>query len=63
MYVGYIIELSLPNYLGTNLFFFQLLWQIWSADLNSSTNLWKRFDSNKYAGSLIFLSILSGKMF
>ena len=38
-----------------------LLWQVWSADINDSSNLHKRFISNGYIfGPLISLSIIAG---
>jgi hypothetical protein len=38
----------------------QLLWQIWTADLNNSKNLWQRFNSNKYTGAVVTAAIIAG---
>ena len=67
MFTGLVItgltsELSYPFYMFTACSTGHILWQIWSADLKSSYNLWNRFDSNKYIGAVISLGILSGKL-
>jgi len=40
----------------------QLLWQIWTADVsgNNPSNLWQRFESNKYLGGAITALIIAG---
>jgi len=59
---GVTADLSWAYYMGTSAFGSQLLWQIWSADLNDTKGLWARFNSNKYSGALIFASIVAGKI-
>ena len=59
---GFTSELSLAYYVLVGGAGSHVLWQIWSADLNSSTNLWERFDSNKYIGGLVAGAIICGKV-
>jgi 4-hydroxybenzoate polyprenyltransferase len=60
---GYTGGLSTPYYLLIGGAGSHLLWQIWSADLNDASNLWYRFDSNKYIGGVIAAAIVGGKVF
>jgi len=57
---GYASGLSMPYYVGIGAVGGHLLWQIWSADVNDSKNLWARFNSNKYAGALVTAAIVAG---
>jgi 4-hydroxybenzoate polyprenyltransferase len=57
---GYNSGLTLPFYIGVIGVSGHLLWQIWTADINDSKNLWKRFNSNKYAGLLVTGAIVAG---
>ena len=57
---GYSTGLSAPFYIGVGALGGQLMWQIWTADLNDPKNLWQRFNSNKYAGALVTASIVLG---
>lgn len=57
---GYTSDLTAPFYLGVACVSGQLLWQIWTADLNDSKSLWVRFSSNKYTGALVTASIIAG---
>lgn len=57
---GYSTGLTLPFYIGVGALGGQLMWQIWTADLNDPKNLWRRFNSNKYAGALVTASIVLG---
>ena len=36
------------------------LWQIWTADINNSNNLWLRFNSNIYSGGILTAAIIAG---
>ncbi|CAK4642338.1 hypothetical protein LEN26_004972 [Aphanomyces euteiches] len=60
---GYMVDLSLPFYLGLSASAAQLAWQVNTADINDPVNLQKRFGSNKWFGALIFTSIVAGKVF
>lgn len=60
---GYVNELSFPFYIGIGAISSQLIWQIWTADLNNSANLWQRFNSNKYVGAAVSSAIIAGKIF
>jgi len=60
MATGYATELSLPFYLGAVGSWGHVLWQIWTADINNSKNLWDRFSSNTYTGAVITASIIAG---
>jgi 4-hydroxybenzoate polyprenyltransferase len=55
-------DLSLPYYIGTSAAWLHVLWQIWTADLQNSPNLDARFRSNVYTGSLVFASLVAGKV-
>lgn len=57
---GYGTGLSLPFYLGVAGVSGQLVWQIWTADVNDSSNLWRRFSSNKYTGAAVTAAIVAG---
>lgn len=57
---GYTSGLSTPFYFGVACVSGQLLWQVWTADLNDSKSLWVRFSSNKYTGALVTASIIAG---
>lgn len=57
---GYASELTYPFYLGVGAVGGQLLWQIWTADLNDSESLWMRFNSNKYTGAVVTAAIVLG---
>lgn len=57
---GYIADLTTPYYLVTSAVWSQVLWQIWTADLNNSKNLWDRFSSNIYTGAAITGGIMLG---
>ena len=59
--VGINGDLNYMYFIGTQLFCGQLFWQIWSAQLDNTQNLWKRFDSNKYSGALVLASIVAGE--
>jgi hypothetical protein len=39
-----------------------LCWQVWSADLNDSANLWARFQSNVYVGAGLTAAIIAAKL-
>lgn len=53
-------DLTLPYYLGTAGMYSHVLWQIWTARLDDSSNLWSRFSSNKYSGGLFAAAIVAG---
>jgi 4-hydroxybenzoate polyprenyltransferase len=53
-------DLSAPFYCGAAAMWGHSLWQIWTADINDSKNLWARFSSNKYSGGLLAASIVAG---
>jgi 4-hydroxybenzoate polyprenyltransferase len=57
---GYAAELSAPFYAGLGLTSAHLLWQIWTADLHSEGNLWRRFSSNASLGAIVMCSIVAG---
>jgi 4-hydroxybenzoate polyprenyltransferase len=57
---GYASDLTYPFYLGVGAVGGQLLWQIWTADLNDSKSLWMRFNSNKYTGAVVTAAIVLG---
>ena len=57
---GHTAALTYPYYIGTTFMWTHSLWQIWSADINDSKNLWIRFNSNKYSGGLLSLAIVAG---
>lgn len=57
---GYASELTFPFYIGVGAVGGQLLWQIWTADLNDSKSLWMRFNSNKYTGAVVTAAIVLG---
>lgn len=52
--------LTAPFFCGAAAMWGHSLWQIWTADLDDSRNLWQRFNSNKYSGGLLALSIAAG---
>lgn len=52
--------LSAPYYVGVSAMWSQLLWQIWTADVNNPKNLWARFNSNKYSGGFLTAAIIAG---
>jgi len=39
-----------------------LLWQVWTADINDPTNLWRRFHANQYTGAAVLLAIAAGQL-
>lgn len=57
---GYMADLTLPFYVGLGATGAHLLWQVWSADVNNTPNLWKRFASNRWLGAIVFGSIVAG---
>lgn len=57
---GNAAALSAPFYVGAAAMWGHSLWQIWTADINDSKNLWTRFNSNKYSGGVLALSIVAG---
>jgi 4-hydroxybenzoate polyprenyltransferase len=57
---GYSTGLTLPFYVGVGAVGGHLMWQIWTADLNDSENLWSRFSSNKYTGAAVTAAIMLG---
>lgn len=57
---GYSTGLTLPFYVGVGAVGGHLMWQIWTADLNDSKNLWSRFSSNKYTGAAVTAAIVLG---
>jgi 4-hydroxybenzoate polyprenyltransferase len=57
---GYLTQLTLPFYIGVSGIGSHLLWQIWTADVNDSKNLWSRFNSNKYLGGAVTAIIILG---
>lgn len=57
---GHLAQLSYPYFIGVAGVGFHLLWQIWTADVNSPSNLWKRFSSNAYVGAAVTASIIAG---
>lgn len=57
---GYSTGLTLPFYVGVGAVGGHLMWQIWTADLNDSKNLWSRFSSNKYTGAAVTAAIVAG---
>ena len=57
---GYVNDLTLPYYVGSVGMWSHVLWQIWTANLNDSSNLWSRFSSNKYSGGLFTVAIIAG---
>ncbi|RHY21271.1 hypothetical protein DYB32_009858 [Aphanomyces invadans] len=59
---GYMVDLSLPYYLGLGLSGVQLAWQVNTANLDDPVNLQQRFGSNKWFGALVFGSIVAGKV-
>ena len=59
---GWAAELGAPYFVGMGIFSGQLLWQVWSVDLNDRAALWARFDSNKVIGGLVFTAIVVGKV-
>jgi len=61
--VGIEADLSWHFYLGTGLTASHLAWQLITADLNCSSNLSARFESNKWVGGLVFGSIVAGRYF
>ena len=59
---GYEAGLSWPFFVGTGATAAHLAWQIASADLEDSKNLWARFESNKWVGMGIFASVVAGRV-
>jgi len=59
---GASVSLAWPFYTGITGYGAHLLWQIWSAKLNDTSNLWQRFSSNTAAGAVVFVSIITGKL-
>ena len=57
---GYFSDLTLPYYCGVSLMYLHTLWQIWTADINDSKNLWLRFESNIYSGGILTAAIIAG---
>lgn len=57
---GYSSDLSAYYYAGASAMWAQILWQIWTADVNDSSNLWARFNSNKISGGLLTAAIVAG---
>jgi 4-hydroxybenzoate polyprenyltransferase len=57
---GLAADLSSPFYVGTAAVGAHMLWQVWTADLNSPANLWFRFQSNALVGGAIAVAIIAG---
>lgn len=57
---GYATGLTAPYFVGVGATGAHLLWQVWTADINNSSNLWARFSSNQYTGALVAASIVAG---
>jgi 4-hydroxybenzoate polyprenyltransferase len=57
---GYQMDYSSPFYLATSFIYSHMLWQIWSADLKNTANLWQRFTSNIYIGGAVTAAMISG---
>ena len=52
-----------PYYVGaTGLTGAHLAWQVWTADLEDSENLWRRFEANKWLGAVVFASAVAGRV-
>ncbi len=60
--VGELQQLHWPYYAGIAGVASHLGWQIWTADITDSKNLWDRFSSNQYTGGLVALAIVLGKL-
>jgi 4-hydroxybenzoate polyprenyltransferase len=60
---GYQMEYTSPFYLATSAIYSHMLWQIWSADLSNSANLWQRFTSNIYIGGAVTAAMISGHFY
>lgn len=63
LYTGASFELSWPFYAGSLAACSHLLWQIWTADLEHSPNLDRRFRSNVSTGSMVFAALVAGNYF
>lgn len=59
---GATAELTSPYYVGAATAVGHALWQIWTADINDPSNLWARFESNKYTGAIITTALVAGGM-
>lgn len=57
---GHAAGLTLPFYCGATAMWSQVMWQIWTADINNPKNIWTRFNSNKYSGGLLTAAIIAG---
>ena len=58
---GVMNDLTLPYYIGTSAVMTQMLWQIWTANINDPANLWSRFSSNGlFVGAALTASIVAG---
>lgn len=60
VFTGQMAQLSYPFYIGVAGVGSHLLWQIWTADVSSPSNLWRRFSSNAYVGAAVTASIIAG---
>eukprot|EP01040_Poterioochromonas_malhamensis_P000299 gene299-313_t len=60
LYTGYQMDYTLPFYVGTSLVWSHMLWQIWSAELDNTPNLWQRFTANVYIGGAVTASMIAG---
>lgn len=59
---GVVSELNPLYYLGVSAATAHVLWQIWTANINDSSNLWTRFHSNQYTGAIITAAIITGHL-
>lgn len=57
---GSLVGLTAPFYVGVAGVTGHMLWQIWTADVSDSRNLWLRFSSNRYVGAAVTASIVAG---
>ncbi|CAM9122103.1 unnamed protein product [Heterosigma akashiwo] len=59
---GYMADLAWPFYIGMTATAAHLNWQIGTAELENSANLWERFTSNNTLGGIVGASIVAGKL-
>ena len=59
---GAAAELATPYYLGAATAVCHTLWQIWTADIDDPSNLWARFESNKYTGAMVTAALVAGAL-
>ena len=60
---GFMQEAGLPYYAGISAAGLHMLWQVWSADLESRADCMSKFVSNKWTGALMFAGIVTDKFF